>query len=116
VSGFDERFFLYREEVDLCRRVWSLGLRVCYEPEALAVHRGGASAARSALISVLASSNIRYVQKHHGRIAAFIYRCAFGLHALTHAVLVKGGLRMRAGHVRSLLYIVTGYPATRATK
>lgn len=35
---FDEDFFLYHEDTDLCWRAWSLGWRVLYVPAATAVH------------------------------------------------------------------------------
>ncbi|MFQ5430671.1 MAG: glycosyltransferase family 2 protein [Phycisphaerae bacterium] len=35
---FDERFFLYFEDVDLCHRVWAGGRRVVYHPEIGCVH------------------------------------------------------------------------------
>jgi hypothetical protein len=41
---FDERYFLYFEDVDLCRSIQAAGKRVAFEPEALVRHRfGGAS-------------------------------------------------------------------------
>jgi len=41
LGGFDERFFLYCEDVDLCDRLRALGGDVEYEPRAVADHRGG---------------------------------------------------------------------------
>jgi len=35
---FDERFFLYLEDVDLCARAWGRGLRVEYFPPATLIH------------------------------------------------------------------------------
>lgn len=35
---FDERFFMYFEDVDLCRRAWEKQWRVCYAPVATFVH------------------------------------------------------------------------------
>ncbi len=37
-GGFDERFFLYLEDVDLSRRVSGLGLNVQYCPDSMVVH------------------------------------------------------------------------------
>lgn len=43
-GGFDERFFMYHEDVDLCWRLWLLGFRVIAEPGAIAFHHfGGAT-------------------------------------------------------------------------
>lgn len=38
VGHFDEKFFMYFEDVDLCRRAWEKGWRVCYAPVAQFVH------------------------------------------------------------------------------
>ena len=37
-GGFDEKFFLYYEDVDLCARVWLLGLRVALIPQVSVIH------------------------------------------------------------------------------
>ncbi|MET8523597.1 glycosyltransferase [Nocardioides sp. NPDC004968] len=41
LSGFDERYFLYWEDVDLCARVQALGGRVAVIDGATAIHSGG---------------------------------------------------------------------------
>jgi GT2 family glycosyltransferase len=38
IGMFDDRFFMYYEDVDLCRRVWQSGHRVTYAPVARFVH------------------------------------------------------------------------------
>ena len=38
ISGFDERFFLYYEDVDICRRAWQKNLEVWYQPQAKMIH------------------------------------------------------------------------------
>lgn len=38
LGGFDERFFMYFEDTDLCRRVRQAGLKVVYYPEAIVIH------------------------------------------------------------------------------
>lgn len=38
VGGFDERYFLFMEDFDLCRKVWNAGYKVVYCPETIAVH------------------------------------------------------------------------------
>lgn len=38
VQGFDERYFLYYEDVDLCRRLHRAGKRVVYQPRSEVVH------------------------------------------------------------------------------
>ncbi len=43
VGGMDERFFLYWEDADLCRRLTEVGWRIVYFPGATIVHAGGRS-------------------------------------------------------------------------
>jgi GT2 family glycosyltransferase len=38
VGGFDERYFLYYEDADICRRIRKAGLAVRYEPAVAIVH------------------------------------------------------------------------------
>jgi N-acetylglucosaminyl-diphospho-decaprenol L-rhamnosyltransferase len=46
VGGFDEAFFLYEEDADLCRRVRQAGHKVVYAPRAEVLHHLGRSMAR----------------------------------------------------------------------
>jgi GT2 family glycosyltransferase len=43
VGGFDERFFLYWEDTDLCRRISDAGWKVVYFPGASVIHSVGKS-------------------------------------------------------------------------
>jgi GT2 family glycosyltransferase len=43
IGFLDERFFIFFEEVDYCKRVKKSGLEVCYFPEAKILHHGGKS-------------------------------------------------------------------------
>jgi len=38
LGGFDERFFMYYEDIDLCLRLHRMGLQVVYSPEAIVWH------------------------------------------------------------------------------
>lgn len=39
LGGFDDRFFLFFEDMDFCRRAWEAGWRVIYRPQAVARDR-----------------------------------------------------------------------------
>lgn len=43
IGPFDERFFIWFEEVDLCKRAKDAGWQVWYNPEAEIIHHGGES-------------------------------------------------------------------------
>jgi len=67
VGLLDERFFLFWEDADWCRRHRQSGWQVAYVPAAVAVHRIGVSRARRPLRSTLDfhRSAYRYYRKHH---------------------------------------------------
>lgn len=46
IGLFDERFFLYFEDTDLCRRFWNKKWRVVYCPSASIIHNHGRESAR----------------------------------------------------------------------
>jgi len=66
VEGFDERFFMYMEDVDFCARLGAAGFRLRYVPEAVAVHHWGASTARSParMLRHAYLSRVAYFDKH----------------------------------------------------
>jgi len=38
VKGFDERFFMYLEDTDICRRIWQAGKEIWYLPQSQMIH------------------------------------------------------------------------------
>lgn len=46
IGLFDERFFLYFEDTDLCRRFWKKSWRVVYNPEVEIIHNHNRESAR----------------------------------------------------------------------
>jgi N-acetylglucosaminyl-diphospho-decaprenol L-rhamnosyltransferase len=102
LGGLDEGFFLYCEDMDLCRRLRDEGLDVRYEPGAVCVHEGGASAPRAALLPVLAASRVRYARKHQPLYVALLERLGVVIGGLTHAVVNRGGRAARRGNLRAV--------------
>lgn len=102
VGLLDERFFMYSEELDWCRRIVEAGWRVVYYPKAVVVHYEGRSTDQ-----VVASrhvnferSKILYFDKHHGRTKATILR---GFLLATYTLkLAEEGLKYLVGHKRAL--------------
>lgn len=103
LEGWDEGFFLYCEDIDLCRRVHDLGYGIRYEPLALAIHEEGASAVRGATLPLLAISRVRYAKKHRSRPYAALERLGVALGSLTHVVVSRGGVADRVAHGRALV-------------
>src|SRR5690606_11024814 len=68
LGGFDESFFLYGEETDLCLRAGQLGVRCLVCPEAKLIHHGGASErVRADKMVRLLNAKIRLVHRHWSR-------------------------------------------------
>jgi len=66
VNGFDERYFLYWEDADLCRRLRGQGYQIRYVPAASATHRVGHSSrdVRSSAIRAFHQSAYLYYSTH----------------------------------------------------
>jgi GT2 family glycosyltransferase len=66
VGGFDERYFLYWEDADVCRRLRGRGYEIRYVPAASAVHRVGHSSrhVRSAAVRAFHESAYLYYATH----------------------------------------------------
>lgn len=86
VSGFDEGYFMYVEDVDLCWRVHRAGWDVAFGPEARVVHVQGVSTDLAPY---------RMIVEHHRSLLRFHRRSSTGMAAaLTPAV--AAGLVARA--------------------
>lgn len=66
LGGFDEKFFMYFEESDLCQRVKNAGYKVLYTPEVSLIHIRGHSVNKIAnkMAVEYRHSQIYYYQKH----------------------------------------------------
>jgi len=76
VAGLDERFFLYAEDVDLCRRLRHAGWRLRYVAKATARHLRGASGSADPAPAALAyrASQVAFYAKHRGPVSRLILR------------------------------------------
>jgi GT2 family glycosyltransferase len=82
VGAWDERYFLYSEEVDYCARVRDADLRVRYVPDAGIDHAEGGSGRSPALTALLAVNRVQYYASRHGARAARAFRWVVILHEL----------------------------------
>jgi N-acetylglucosaminyl-diphospho-decaprenol L-rhamnosyltransferase len=70
VSGFDEAYFMYVEDVDLCWRLRQAGWRVGYEPAGRVVHALGGSSRQMPY---------RMIAEHHRSLLRFVSKTSQGL-------------------------------------
>jgi GT2 family glycosyltransferase len=82
VGPLDERFFMYGEDLDWCKRFHLAGWRLVFYPEAKALHYGGASSATapSRFLVEKQRANLQFWRKYHGRISSFFYLLIGCLH------------------------------------
>jgi N-acetylglucosaminyl-diphospho-decaprenol L-rhamnosyltransferase len=107
VDGFDERFFLYCEEEDLCRRLGEIGWQTLLVTTATATHETSTSSEGTdgkAMAPFLLHSLYWYYRKYHTRIYAEFARCILsacvaldkGYRAITHKEQAYGPRTARA--------------------
>lgn len=76
LGDWDERFFLYSEEIEYCRRVRSSGYRVRFDSRAVVLHRLGGSGTSPALAALMAVNRVRYISLHHSAAYSAVFRAA----------------------------------------
>lgn len=73
VKGFDERFFLYFEEDDLCFRVRKQGYGIIYQPKARVIHLVARSQENKEKIELLfEESRLKFFVKYFGLLRGFL--------------------------------------------
>ena len=98
IGHWDERFFLYSEEVDFFRRARECGAKTWFEPEARMIHSGGGSGRSVELLALMAVNKIRYAEKYSSRSQVFLMRCI-----VAAGELARVGL---PGHLQTLRIVV----------
>ena len=81
VAGFDEGYYMYLEDVDLCRRTWRAGWRVRYEPSAGVTHVQGVSTSQTPY---------RMLARHHQSLLRHWWRTTPGAGRLMAPAVVVG--------------------------
>ena len=70
LGGFDSRYFMYGEEVDLCIRAAAMGYRPMITPDAQIMHLGGASAPKGVRMLQNWTSKATVVRGHWPKLLA----------------------------------------------
>jgi len=76
IGLLDETFFIYSEEVDLCHRLRKASWEIYWVPLAHVIHFGGQSTrlVASEMFLKLYQAKVQYFRKHHGPLAALVYK------------------------------------------
>jgi GT2 family glycosyltransferase len=124
---FDPAFFLYYEEVDLCRRMKAAGYRVYYWPDIVVTHIGGESSRQLPSLKFSESdlqvvlwrmrSTLLYYRKHHGAkvwLARWLEEFLYTLRWLRNLRSSIPARRERAQEARLLIRLI--HQAWRETR
>ncbi|RPJ59558.1 MAG: glycosyltransferase family 2 protein [Acidobacteria bacterium] len=107
-GGFDERFFMYHEDVDLCWRFWLLGHRVLTAPRAVALHHFGGSTSQAKGFDwrelIGERNNIRALIKN--------YEAANVRRALLHLLRLRQPAARKAAQLRNFAWNMRHLPDT----
>jgi GT2 family glycosyltransferase len=81
LGGFDEGFFLFEEDVDLCLRSRRGGTHVVFTPAARVIHRLGRSMEQAAARTRMDydRSHLRFYRKHNGPLLTGLLRVQMGI-------------------------------------
>lgn len=87
-GAFDEDFFMYGEDLDLCFRIQKAGWRIVYTPDTQIIHYKGESTKKG---------DFRYVKLFYGAMLLFMDKHMTGRGSRPLAWLLKAGIMIRAG-------------------
>jgi N-acetylglucosaminyl-diphospho-decaprenol L-rhamnosyltransferase len=97
---FDEQYFMYGEDLDLCYRASKAGYQVIYDGTATVIHLKGVSSAREyermsrELFRGSKQFYLKHFNPHHSRLTKWKYDVLFGAWAL----ISKGKARIKGHH------------------
>ncbi len=115
LGGFDEDFFFYGEDYELCHRIHRAGYRIHYDPRAVVTHLGGGSSDDDRLPTpqrLRHMWNGRYLAfaKCHGRLAMMALRAVDLLNYIASAAAsrLRGGAGGERSRHRAVLRTLAG--------
>ena len=93
LGSFDERFFMYGEDVDLSYRIYKAGFNNYYLPEASIIHFKGESTKRGSLnyVRMFYKAMSQFVEKHYGGAKATFFRFAIQTAIIIRAIIAAIG-------------------------
>lgn len=108
IGGFDERFFVYSEDVAFGRQVREAGMHLRMRTDLLVRHLGGSSGdAKTRMLQFRSDSLIRYVKRHNGLATVLGVRVALtagyaARYVMCHALRRRGQAIEHAAYIKGL--------------
>lgn len=100
LNGFDEKIFMYMDEVDLLYRAKKKGYSVYFYPKAKIIHYGSASSSQTYPILQLYRGLLYFYKKHHSSTALFLLKIILYL---------KGFIAIMVGKIFKNNYLKEAY-------
>ena len=100
LNGFDENYFMYVEDSDLCYQAKKKGFKVLYSNKATVQHVGQGSSNRTFAIVNIYKGFLYYSRKNGGKVNYFIVKLM---------LMIKARLLVLVGRVRNNKYLVDTY-------
>jgi N-acetylglucosaminyl-diphospho-decaprenol L-rhamnosyltransferase len=114
-AGFlDERYFMYSDETDFCRRIKTAGWEIRHLPSMTILHHEGKAGIKPSIVSLDASSRMRYARKHFSPVHRLLYFGSLLLGASLRSIYGGSGDRgrlVRAANRRRLAMLLGRAPA-----
>jgi N-acetylglucosaminyl-diphospho-decaprenol L-rhamnosyltransferase len=90
LGGFDEQFFMYFEDADLCRRATKGGIPIHFVPEAIVRHIGGGSSSEDYHFGPMHARSMRqYLAKWYGAPGASLALALLSLRLIGFALTLR---------------------------
>jgi GT2 family glycosyltransferase len=100
LGGWDESFFLYSEETDLCLRARDRGFLTRYEPLSVATHISGQSGRNEWTHAMQIVNRVRLHRRRHGKLTSW---CYFSLAVMSELSWVARGQSQSKAAIAALL-------------
>jgi len=91
LNGFDPRYFMYAEDMDLCFRIGRSGLKILHSPSAQVIHHGGGSSKTTFSkfsVVMVREAVAHYMLYNHGRGQMVLHRLLVGISAMARLLLL----------------------------
>ncbi len=111
VGLFDENFFMYTEEVDLCYRIKKAGWQIYWVPASRVIHHGGQSTKQAAkkMFIQLYLSKLQYFRKHFGKMTGIGYKLILLVSSLVRITLTPFAALIRPEARRDYVTLAKNY-------
>lgn len=100
MGGFDEKLFMYVEDMELCYRAKKLGYLTYFTPHSVLTHEGQGSSSRSYAVVFIYKGLLYFSRKHNSAISYIILKSLLKL---------KAGILMLAGKLIGSSYLHKTY-------